>query len=258
MNGSIVVTANLLSLAGARTVPLVLAVPVLGGPTLSIQLRLATGLGLAVLCMPALTASPAAVGTLAWFLLAAREAVVGLVMGFVVACAFRAAEAAGRLNDLLRGSSVSSLPAPAADGCSTPLGSLFFLFAAVVFFEIGGVGYVGSALGRSYEAIPLSAPLHRESAVAWVNLTIVASAKLIEAAIGLAAPAIVALLLADIALGILGRALPRLPLHAVAAPLRSLVALGAVLLGLGAMDMALQAGFRGFFALLASTFGRGT
>jgi flagellar biosynthetic protein FliR len=244
-------TARLLGLGAARTVPLVLAVPVLGGPALPLRLRLALGLGLSVFCMPALAASPDLTGSLAWALLAAREVLVGLVMGFVVACVFRAAEAAGELTDVLRGDPLTSAPSPTGGGRSSPLGALLVLLASVVFLEIGGVGHVASALVRSYEAIPLAAPIQAGVSRTVATLAIVASAKLIEAAIGLAAPALVALLLADVALGIIGRAVPHLPIHRVGTPLRSLVGLGAVLLGLGATDLALQYGFHGFFDLLA-------
>jgi flagellar biosynthesis protein FliR len=85
-------------------------------------------------------------------------------------------------------------------------------------------------------------------------VAIAASAKLIEAAIGLCAPAVVALLLADILLGIVGRAVPQIPLYFVAMPLKALLGVGAVLLGLASLDAALQSGFRGFFNLLGAAF----
>jgi flagellar biosynthetic protein FliR len=86
----------------------------------------------------------------------------------------------------------------------------------------------------------------------------VASAKLIEAAIGLAAPAVVALLLADLALGALGRAVPQIPLYFVGMPAKALLGVGAVLAGLATLDSALTLGFRGFLVLLerAAQLGR--
>jgi len=83
----------------------------------------------------------------------------------------------------------------------------------------------------------------------------VASAKLIESAIGLCAPVVVALLLTDILLGIVGRAVPQIPIYFVGMPLKALLGVGAVLLGLAGLDTALNAGFRGFFDLLGSAFG---
>jgi flagellar biosynthetic protein FliR len=253
-HGSMAETARLLGLAAARTVPLALFIPVLGGPALPLQLRLALGIGLAVLCMPVLDVDPEGIGTLGWLLLPAREVLVGVVMGFVVACCFRAAEAAGELTDLLRSGDPPVGPSPVGTGRTGPLGGLLLLFAAVVFLEIGGLGHVASALARSYEAIPLGAPMDGGYPRTAAVVVILASGKLIEAGVGFAAPVMIALLLADIAFGIVGRAVPRLPIPVVAMPAKALLGIAVVLLGLGSMDLAMQYGFSGFLSLLSATF----
>jgi len=241
----------LLGLGAARTLPLAWSIPVLGGPALPTQIRIALGLGLAILCFPALTASALPTDAVAWTLLATREVLVGVVMGFVCACMFRAAEAAGELTDILRGETRAGTASPVGEGGTSPLGALLLLLAAVVFLEIGGIGHVVLALGRSYQAIPLGVPLSLgERSHGAALIVILASGKLIEAAVGLAAPALVAIVLADIVLGVVGRAAPRTPLHFVGMPLKALLGVGAVLLGLGGMDLALQGGFRGFFGIL--------
>lgn len=246
----------LLVLGAARTVPLAWAIPALGGPALPIVVRVALGIGLAVLCYPVLASALPPDGAAAWALLAAREVLVGVVMGFVCGCLFRAAEAAGVIVDVARGANLAVALSPAGAERTSPFGALFLLFACVVFVEIGGIGHVAVALGRSYEAIPLGAPIHLSAhAAAW--LAMVASGKLIEAAIGLAAPAMVALLLADLTIGVLGRAVPRLRLDSIGMPLKALLGVGAVLVGLGGLDGALQGGFRGFLGLLAAVPGLG-
>jgi type III secretory pathway component EscT len=246
---------GLLGLGAARTVPLAWSVPVFGGPALPAQVRVALGLGLAVLCFPALaTASPPS-DAVSWTLLVAREVLVGVVMGFVCAAMFRAAAAAGELTDVLRGAGIAGMGVPAGEQSTSPLGALLLLFACVVFLEIGGIGHVALALGRSYEAIPLGSHVQLgERSHAAAVLVIVASAKLIEAAIGLAAPALVALLFAELALGAIGRAVPGIPSYFVGMPLRALLGVGVVLLVLGGLDAAIQSGFREFFALLGAAF----
>jgi flagellar biosynthesis protein FliR len=246
-------TLGLVAVGAARTIPIAWSIPAFGGPSLPGQIRLAMGIGLSFLCLPVLAGSHPAGGAVPWGLLIAREVVVGVVMGFVVACMFRAAEAAGQFTDVLRGASMAEALSPTGEGRSSPLGALMLLLAALVFFEIGGLVHVTSALVRSYEAIPLS--IHERFAGtprAMAVVAIAASAKLIEAAIGLCAPAVVALLLADILLGIVGRAVPQIPLYFVGMPLKALLGVGAVLLGLASLDAALQSGFRGFFNLLGA------
>lgn len=212
-----------------------------------------------MLCFPVLSAHPPADGVLVWTLLAGREVIVGTVMGFVCSCAFRAAESAGQMTDILRGANLAEALSPVGEGRTSPLGFLMLLLFIVVFHEIGGVGMVALALARSYEAIPLTAPLPLgETTHAMAMLAIVATSKLIEAAIGLCAPAIVTLLLADIVLGVLGRAAPRIPLYFVGMPLKALLGVGAVLIGLATLDVAMRHSFPGFLDLFeaASRLGR--
>ena len=73
---------------------------------------------------------------------------------------------------------------------------------------------------------------------------------MIEAALGLAAPVIVALLLADVALAAVARAVPQFPVHFVGTPAKALLGVGAALVGLAALDGALVTGFRGWSALI--------
>ena len=246
---------ELVAVGAARTIPIAWSIPAFGGPTLPGQVRLALGVGLSLFCLPALAGNPPAGDAVVWVVLALREVIVGVVMGFVCACTFRAAEAAGQFTDVLRGANMAEALSPTGRGRSSPLGALLLLLAIVVFFEIGGTGHVASALVKSYEAIPLGGHgqlAGRPHAMAMV--AIVASAKLIESAIGLCAPAIVALLLADLLLGIVGRAVPQIPLHFVGMPLKALLGVGAVLLVLAGLDMALQNSFRGFLDLLGAAF----
>ena len=140
---------------------------------------------------------------------------------------------------------------PGQGSRSSPLGDLLLLLAVVIFLEMGGAGILATALARSYEAVPFAAPSPGPASLqSAAFLVVVASAKLIEAAIGLAAPALVALLLADLALGALGRAVPQIPLYFTGMPAKALLGVGAVLAGLATLDSALTVGFRGFLGLL--------
>ena len=238
------------ALGAARTVPFVWLIPAFGGPSLPARVRLALGFALSALCFPLLAGRIPPGGPVLWVLLSLREIGVGLVMGFVAACMFRAVEAAGRLTDILRGANLAEAIAPEQGGRSSALGDLLLLLAVVIFLEMGGAGYLATALARSYEAVPLGAPSSPASLHGAVIVVIAASAKLIEAAIGLAAPAVVALLLADLALGALGRAVPQVPLYFVGMPAKALLGVGAMLAGLATLDSALSVGFRSFLGLL--------
>jgi flagellar biosynthesis protein FliR len=142
---------------------------------------------------------------------------------------------------------------PTSEERTSPVGDLYMLLAAVIFLELGGLGHLASAVHRSYEAVPIgvaSASGLRGAA----TLVTVASAKLIASAVGLAAPVIVSMLLADLVLGVIARAAPQIPIYFTAMPLKALLGVGAVLIGLAALDAALLAGFRAWMALVERAF----
>ncbi len=130
--------------------------------------------------------------------------------------------------------------------------ALMLLLATVIFLEIDGVALLASAFGRSYEAIPLSpfwpnrSDWHQTAVVA-----LLASAKLIEAALGLCAPVLVASLLSDIALGALERSMPQLPVHSLGISIRALATLSIVFLALAGLHAAVRSTVRVFLGLLA-------
>jgi flagellar biosynthetic protein FliR len=239
-------------LGAARTVPLAWMVPAFGGPHVAAHLRVGIGLALSALCLPRLRGQVPAGGPALWVLLVAREVAVGLTLGYVAASLFRAAELAGRLTDTLRGANLAEALSPLSEARTSPLGDVMSLLAVVIFLELGGLGHVAAALARSYDAVPLAASVTGGQLGRVAHVAVVASAQLLEAAIGLAAPALVALLLADLALGAIGRVAPQVPLYFVGMPLKALLGVGAVLVSLGAVDTALTHGFAGWAAL----FGR--
>ena len=257
--------AGAVGLAAARTVPLAWMVPVFGGPRVAAPLRVGLGLLLALLCLPAVYPSVApglsapsgarALGPVAWALVGARELLVGATVGFCAAAMFAAAAAAGRLVDLARGTNVAEILSPTSGQRTSPTAELYVLLAMLVFFELGGLRALATALGRSYEAVPvIPAGAALAGARPAAILVIACVAKLLESAVGLAAPVLVAMWLGDAALGVLARVAPQLPIGLAAVPAKALLGLGLLLLGLGAVDTALAAGLPGWAALWQRAF----
>jgi flagellar biosynthesis protein FliR len=252
--------AAAVGLGAARTVPLVWLVPAFGGPRVPVGMRLALGTMLSVLCLPVLL--PAASASLGTFgpgglsLLLGRELLVGVTVGLCAAVVFRAAEGAGQLVDVARGANLAQVLSPLSGERASPTGDLYLFLAIVIFLELGGLRVFATALGRSYEAVPVgmggaTAPAWR-SAAALVTLSV---GRLLESAVGLAAPVLVAMWLADVIMGVLGRAAPQLPLMFAAMPAKALLGLGVVLLGIGALDAALVAGFPAWISVFERAFG---
>ena len=94
-------------------------------------------------------------GPVLWIVVLFRELLVGFTVGLVASLVFRAAEAAGRLTDVLRGANMADVLSPTSEERTSPVGDLYLLLASVIFLELGGLGYLAAAIHRSYEAVPI-------------------------------------------------------------------------------------------------------
>jgi flagellar biosynthetic protein FliR len=247
-----------IALGAARAAPIVWMVAPLGGPRLPAPARVGLALLLAALASPILVASAgaAALGQASaprLALLFAREVLVGLCLGFVADAAFRAAEIAGRLSDSLRGANIAEILVPTAEERSSPLGVLYLLLATVVFLQIGGVPRLCEALLDSYRVLPVGGGLDAGSARQAAAIVTAASARLIASGVALAAPVIVALWLTDLALGLVARAAPQVPVYSIGLPLKGLLAIGLVLVSLGVLEGVLAGDFAAWLRLVGRT-----
>ena len=229
--GIVVATA----LGAARVLPVIWLVAPLGGPRLPApgarRLRAAAGAGRRRPRWSRRRAASALaeLSALRFTLLLAREILVGLCLGLVASAAFRAAEVAGRLGDTLRGANVAEILVPTAEERASPLGVLYLLLATIVFLQIGGVPRLVEALLSSYRRCRSGAAWATPAARRAALVVVAASAKLIASGLALAAPVVVALWLTDLALGLIARAAPSVPVYFLGLPLKGLLAIGVVL-----------------------------
>jgi len=246
-----------LALGAARATPIVWMVAPLGGPRLPAPARVGLALLLAALASPILIASAGAAlaqaSAPALALLFAREILIGLCLGVVADAAFRAAEIAGRLSDTLRGANIAEILVPTAEERSSPLGVLYLLLATVVFLQIGGVPRLCDALLDSYRVLPIGGGLDAGSARQAAAIVTAASARLIASGVALAAPVIVALWLTDLALGLVARAAPQVPVYFIGLPLKGLLAIGLVFVSVGVLEGVLAGDFAVWLRLVTRT-----
>jgi type III secretory pathway component EscT len=232
------------TLGAARVTPVIWLCAPLGGPRLPASVRVGFGILLAAVASPLLLAATGAAAlaeasALRLALLVARELVVGLCLGLVVSAVFRAAEIAGRLGDTLRGANIAEVLVPTAEERTSPLGALYLLAATVIFLRIGGVPRLLEGLLGSYQALPIGGGLGAAPARRAALVVAAASARLIASGLALAAPVVVAVWLTDLALGLVARAAPQVPVYFLGLPLKGLLTIGVVLVGLGALASAL-------------------
>ncbi|HEX6839482.1 MAG TPA: flagellar biosynthetic protein FliR [Polyangia bacterium] len=166
--------------------------------------RAIVGALLVAAVVPAVMAQPAA--TMAAL---PTEIVVGLLLGVVAALPFAAAEAAGALSD------AGVHPWRARRHERGPLAEAYLLFALALFAVADGPRLVAVAAGRSYAAWPIG---HAPSVAEVVGV----GATLVATAVAVAAPALAAMVVAELVLALVGRVQPALARAVDASPLRAL------------------------------------
>jgi flagellar biosynthetic protein FliR len=218
----------------ARVTPLVVLLPFLGGSSLSPAVRTVVALAVAAVVFPAASSGP--LGDLPGgfvLVLMLKEALVGTCLGLLGAVVFHTLAMTGQLVDQARGVTTASVTDPMTGEEMSPLASFHLQLAVALFLLMGGHRAFLAAVAGSYETIPLGElPISdagtRDAALLLARLV----GGAIAAALMLAGPAISAIVLTDLALGLLGRTAPQIGTYFMAMPLRAAVGLAMALLSL--------------------------
>lgn len=211
-----------------RILALIAAAPVFSNPGIPMRVRLALGVVLTAAVAPALPAMPAvAPGSGVGMALLAQQVLIGVALGFTLRIAFTAIDYAGELVGLQMGLSFAQFYDPDAGGNSGVLTQFLGLLAVLVFIAMDGHLMLVSLLVESFRWWPVSV----QSSVD--GMAIVRFGALIFAAgLMLALPIVAALLIVNMALGVLTRAAPQLNLFAVGFPVTITMGFGLVFLAM--------------------------
>jgi flagellar biosynthesis protein FliR len=155
-----------------------------------------------------------------------KELLVGLAFSFALAALFAAIQVAGSLLDTLIGFSFGALVDPITGTNGGVLNQLYALIGVMIFVVINGDAWVIQGLARSYEAIPLADAPRLGTLVEGAQ---VAFSGILGAAVQVAAPVMLAVLLSDVAFGLVSRVVPQLNVFGVGFPAK--VTVGLVMVG---------------------------
>lgn len=159
---------------------------------------------------------------LALVALALQNFLVGFVLAFTISCVFGAIQGAGVFADAFAGFSLGQQIDPINGNPGGALTNLYTIFGLVIFLAIGGDAWTLRGLTMTFHAVPLAhavqpKPLVYEAEAAFASLFI--------GAVEIAAPLLLALIVSDIAFGMLSKVVPQLNVFAVGLPMKVTVAL---------------------------------
>lgn len=229
------------AIALTRIAPVFLLVPFFG-EKIPLLVRGAVAIGFAAIEAPVVAASvgplaaaplPALIGVLA------GEVLVGSLIGLLTRVPFAALESTGRMIDNARGANLAEVLVPGHATQSSFLGALYFQLGLTLFLVMDGHLYVLRGLALSYAALPVGGKLLLGSHVSAIFLRV--TALLLESALLLALPVLLAVLLTDVVLGLLSRAVPSIDAFLSGLPLKAAVGLAVVLILLPLLPAAVKA-----------------
>jgi flagellar biosynthesis protein FliR len=211
----------------ARIAPLFLVAPMFSSKMIPGRVRGLAAVGLAVGMAPMATKGHRVpIDVMSLGALATKELIVGLAFAFAISTLFAAVSAAGSMMDTLIGFSFGALVDPLTGNNASVLSQFYTMVGVAVFIAINGDAWVIQGLNRTYELVPLLDYPALGSMVAGVEH---AFTGIFIAAMELAAPVVLAVIITDAAFGVVARVVPQLNVFAVGFPAK--VTVGLLVLG---------------------------
>ncbi|MBV6416137.1 MAG: hypothetical protein CMLOHMNK_00668 [Steroidobacteraceae bacterium] len=218
--------------------------PVFGAVFVPARIRLVLALAIAVAVAPLAPVPAVDLLSAAAVAIIAEQLLIGVTIGFALQVVFDAVGLGGQLLANTSGLSFAFNMDPVR-GVSTPvLGQLYTLIVVLTFLALDGHLALIELLAGSLRTLPPGAGGFGTSEL-WTLA--IWTGRVISGSLMVALPGMTAMLIANLAFGVMSRAAPTLNLFAVGFPVTLAFGLVVVLLGLPAMQS-------GFISLLAEAF----
>ena len=214
--------------AGVRIGGLALFAPFFSGAAIPTRVKAGLVVALTILLYPVYGPHRLPLSAFEWIQVVLGEAVLGLLFGLTVQFTFEAAQLAGQILGVQMGFSLVSVFDPQTQA-DTPVVSVFHqIILLLIFLRLDVHHWMLRAVAASFTYVPAGAIagdfLHHAQVLQ-------AAGGMWLAGVQLAAPALLATLLADVALGLLGKAAPQLPILLVGLSVKSLLGLAVLFCG---------------------------
>ncbi len=212
----------------ARILALIASAPIFGNRQVPARIKVGLAFAITVVIAPTLNIpadlDPASAQGL--FVLM-QQIVAGLIMGFAIRLIFTAVEMAGDLAGMQMGLGFASFYDP-QNATFTPVVAQFLgIIAALVFLSVDGHLYMLAALSDSFRDFPIGSGVPSAHAFRTIAEW---GGSMFSNALQFALPLIGALLITNLALGILTRSAPQLNIFAVGFPITLAVGFAALML----------------------------
>ncbi|CAM2138458.1 flagellar biosynthesis protein FliR [Pararobbsia alpina] len=207
----------------SRLLALFATAPFFNHSSIPVTAKVGISLLITIIIAPNLPAMPdAGIATATGLFIMAQQIVIGGVIGMTVQVVFATVEAAADMAGLQMGLGFAQLYTGSMDGSTDVLSRFMNLIAVLAFLTIDGHLQVLGVLIDSFYRVPITAtPI---SAVG-LHTMVEWGATIFSAGLLLSLPVVIALLIVNLALGVLNRAAPQIGVFQVGLPLTLTVGL---------------------------------
>lgn len=227
-----------------RILALVASAPVIGNRQVPARIKVGLAMLITFLIAPTLdmpTGVEASSG--AGLFIVVQQLLVGLAMGFSMRLIFTAIEMAGDIMGMQMGLGFASFYDPVNSTNTQILSQFLGIIAVLAFLSLNGHLYMLATLAESFRIFPISTQVPSASAMHTLALW---GSSIFSHALRLALPLIAALLITNLALGILTRSAPQLNIFAIGFPITLIVGFATLMLTLpyftSILEIYIQAG----------------
>lgn len=212
---------------GARVAGLMVFCPVFASDAIPVRLKAIVVLLITAVLYPIYGPARLDLRPWQWVGMAVSEVLIGLVLGLTANFMMEAPMMAGQILGVQMGYSLATLFDPQTQADTPVLAEFHRLAALLIFLQMDVHHWLLRAVVKSFAYIPAGATPATYAAVTGL---LHAAAGIFLAGVQIAAPGLVATLVADVALGFLGKASPQLPVLFIGLAVKNLLGLS-VLVG---------------------------
>ncbi len=205
-----------------RMTSFIFAWPIFGTNLVPVSVKILLSLALTFILYPVVGFKklPADPGLDVLITIAAREITLGLVIGFLARLFFFGIGIAGQIMSISIGLTTAQLFNPALNEQSAALDQFYLILATLLFLSIGGHHMLLMALVKSYDFVPLSTVWY--SIHAFGSIGTIAQ-EIMMMGVKLSAPVLIAILFLNVAMAVIGRAVPQMNVLITSLPVNILV-----------------------------------
>jgi flagellar biosynthesis protein FliR len=215
----------------ARVAGIFGSAPILSSPRIPLPPKVGLALMMALVLFPVVGGIQYGLPTQVppFIFLVLKEALVGLVIGFVANLLFTAIHIAGQLIDMQTGFAFAGIIDPNTGNHSAIAGEFQSILAWMLFLAVNGHHMLLNGVADSFRALPLGT---FSAGSGLLDGVLVLSSRIFVIALQIGAPVVGAVLLSDLGLALLSRTIPQMNVFVLGFPIKMALGLIVLLLSL--------------------------